>query len=221
MILMEEWEQKDELIILRRDHKILTRPIKAITNGKKAWRRWRRGVIGITPLGGEPCEDCLPAWKRKQRGSLMMMGAASGGNRIAGDGSNFVFSHNGTGASVVAGARFQQDGYVDDLGPFTEQVEQTVQEWFNNKKDPVGNPGDDFDIRTVSMTLGTWDDEAAAVGVWINIGTGRNWREIRTCCDKADENAGTDTASSPFELRHGFETLALGGFDMEASATVG
>ena len=216
---MIEWEQKDELIILRKERKILTRPIRSRTQNKKAWRRWRRGVIGILTLDDpDPC--CAPrGWKHRQQGMIGIMQSAATTNRIAGKGSNLVISHTGSGADVVAGARFQQDGFIDDLGPFAQQVQIAPNEWWNNEKDAAGNPGDDFDIRAVSMTAGTWDDEPAAVGVFINIGTGRNWREIRTF-GKGQEGPGTDNANSPMEIRHDFETIHVGGFNLECSATL-
>ncbi len=219
MIITEEWQRKDELIILRRDRKILTRPIKALTNGKKAWRRWMRGVIDIVILEDEPCADCIPAWKRKQLGTLSMMGAASGSNRIAGDGSNIVISKTRAGATCTAGARFQQAGNISEIGPIAELNDFDSQEWWNNRPALGGTPGVDYDIRTVSMTAGLWDNFGAGTGTWIQISSGRTWSVVRTCCLKDDEGVGTDNANSPMQLRNNGQTVALGSFNLECSAT--
>lgn len=83
--------------------------------------------------------------------------------------------HLNSGLLCAAGVAFQSDGSIDDVGPDgLDRTPINPGEWWSDEPD-VGI-GASYDIRCVSLSLGTWSIQAATVGTWIDISAERLWR---------------------------------------------
>lgn len=121
---------------------------------------------------------------------------------------------------VASGCAFQSDGTIDEVGPVASarrllglddnSVNHTGQ--WKGTIDPL--VGADWEIACLSMVAGAWDFSAAALGVYINLGAERLWKEQRTI----GEGAGTDTATGNFRIREIANTSNFVNFTMKGTA---
>ena len=61
---------------------------------------------------------------------------------------------------------------------------------------PVTDIGDSYQVRCKSVVSGSWDFQAAAIGTYVTMSSGRNWAMQRTVM----EGAGSDAISGTFEI---------------------
>ncbi len=132
---------------------------------------------------------------------------------------NIVVSQSASGQDVQSGVRFQGDGGSDEIDKDGITIPRVAGEWWSDE--PEALIGDDYDVREASHVGGTgpWDFAAAAVGDWVNIGTGRNWWVQRTF-GKGQEGPGTDNAKGNFEIRDSETQTIQATFTLDASATI-
>ena len=84
-------------------------------------------------------------------------------------------SANDPGQVVFAGFSFQPDGSIDDRSPGFGRTQLNFGEWATTEP---GATGADYEIRCVSMVLGTFSAQAAAVGTWIDLNAERVWYDV-------------------------------------------
>lgn len=111
--------------------------------------------------------------------------------------------------TAIAGVRFNTDGTVDqNKGGFYTQIDSST-DWII----PNGGASSDFDVRLVSVT-GAALDTGPATGTWVNLGTNREWLQIRS-------TNGTDSSTCVFAIRYkGGGDLDTGTYTLTAIKTI-
>jgi len=104
--------------------------------------------------------------------------------------------HNNTGGVCFAGVTFNVDGECYDMGPaLADRTIFVAGEWWPDEPDT--GIGSSYDIRQASLFTGTWTQQAATVGTWVQISVERIWR----CNVTAMSAPNVSSASGSFEVR--------------------
>jgi len=84
-------------------------------------------------------------------------------------------SHTNLGGVAAAGWDFNSNGTLQDIGTALTGRTDVAGEYYS--LEPETDVGAYYEVRCASMTVGTWNTQAATVGTWINLSAGRLWFE--------------------------------------------
>jgi hypothetical protein len=91
-------------------------------------------------------------------------------------------------------------------------------EWWADEPD-ASNPGDNYDVRCASISEGTFQSEAAAVGTWTTMTEARNWNVVRAW---SSNPPGTTQVIATWEIRatgDGDNVIASAEYTLQAILT--
>ena len=134
---------------------------------------------------------------------------------------NIVISHTVSSGGVAAGAEFNANGTIEQVGPLIGGL--TLLGLDSNGNDHTGEwydgspTGSQWEIRCVSMISGAWLNPPAAVGVWIDLSADRRWKINRP--GGKGYTPGTTAAKGNFTIREKADTANLVNFTLDATAT--
>lgn len=118
-------------------------------------------------------------------------------------------SGGGGSTEARAGFVFKTDGRILVNSGGTELATFPDSMWWSNA--PEADIGDDYEVRCVSVSSGSWSSSAASVGSWVALTSDRAWTISRT--DGA--GIGTNSVTAIFEVR----PTASSGFNKTEAST--
>lgn len=119
-----------------------------------------------------------------------------------------------SGILCTSGFRFQTDGGLDEIGPILTTITAiNVGEWWD--AEPQTLVGENWRVRCASLTSGSWNFQAAAVGDWVRLSAARDWRVLVTEMNAPD----TASCTAVFEIAPYPSGAAVATFTLTAEAT--